>query len=88
MVSSLECKRGRSGMSKPRGDEVDKCISDLALRELRDLPIGSSVKVSEGIGYKKMPHWWVFRVFGLKAAIKSVYEEIIRRRRSWRKHAD
>ena len=64
----------------PTKHEVDKCISDIALNELENMPIGSSVAISECIGYKKMGYLWTYRVFGVRGFFRLLVEEI---RRKW-----
>jgi hypothetical protein len=65
--------------AKPSQIEIDDCIMKLALRELDGKPAGSTVMISQCIGFKKMGLWWIFRVYGIRSALKQGWERFRRR---------
>lgn len=54
----------------PAPEDVDQAIQDIALRELDDMPVGSTVMINECIGFKKMSLWWNIRVWGVWRVLK------------------
>ena len=59
----------------PTRNEVDSAIYSVAARSLDGQPTGTVVQVNGVIGYKKMPFWWNYRVYGLRAALRQVWRD-------------
>jgi hypothetical protein len=51
-------------VNEPTRDEVDAAIRSVALDALDDMPVGSTVMISQAIAYKSMPWHWELRVYG------------------------